>query len=148
VWLVDADLRHATLSRLLSKVSSPGLADVLAGEATPSEAVRATEYPNLSFVASGSVTPNAPELLINDRLVRFLETARAKADVVVVDSPALVPATDAEAIARAVDGVLVVVRADQTDRPALVQMRQRLERVGARVVGAVLNRATERPWRV
>jgi non-specific protein-tyrosine kinase len=81
-------------------------------------------------------------------LGRFLETARAKADIVIIDSPALVPTTDAEAMAGAVDGVLVVVKADKTDRPALAQMRQRLERVGARVIGAVLNRATDRPWRL
>jgi capsular exopolysaccharide synthesis family protein len=148
VWLVDGDLRHATLSRLLSDAASPGLAAVLVGRATALDVAKPTDYPNLSFVASGRATVEAPELLITDGLGRFLETARAKADIVIIDSPALVPTTDAEAMAGAVDGVLVVVKADKTDRPALAQMRQRLERVGARVIGAVLNRATDRPWRL
>jgi capsular exopolysaccharide synthesis family protein len=148
VWLIDGDLRHATLSRLLAAAASPGLAAVLVGRATALEVAKSTDYPNLSFVASGRATAEAPELLTTDRLGRFLETARAKADVVIIDSPALVPTTDAEAIAGAADGVLVVVKADKTDRPALAEMRQRLERVGARVIGAVLNRATDRPWRL
>jgi capsular exopolysaccharide synthesis family protein len=147
VWLVDCDLRRSRLSQLFPEAESPGLAAFLTGDAVAAGVVRPTSHPGLSFVASGPTASNAAELLDSPRLARFIEEARTGADVVLLDSPAVMPATDAEEIGRRVDGVLLVVRAGKTDRSALVEVRHRMERVGARIVGAVLNGAPEGPWR-
>ena len=146
VWLIDCDLRHSTLSGLFPGAESPGLAALLAGHAKPVDVVRPTDQPHLWFVATGPTAANAAELLVTHRLARFMEEARGSADVVLIDSPAILPATDAEEIGGRADGVLVVVRAGKTDRRALAEVRQRLERVGAHVIGAVLNFAAEGPW--
>ena len=147
VWLVDCDLRRSRLSRLFPEAESPGLAAFLTGHTAAAGVVRPTSHAGLSFVASGPTASNAAELLDSPRLARFIEEARAGADVVLLDSPAVMPASDAEEIGRRVDGVLLVVRAGKTDRSALVEVRHRMERVGARIVGAVLNGAPEGPWR-
>ncbi len=147
VWLLDCDLRRSSLGRLFPEAESPGLAALLAGSAKPRDVVRPTDHPNLSFVASGPTASDAAELLGTHLLTQFLEEARTGADVVLLDSPAVVPATDAEEIADRADGVLLVVRAGKTDRRTLGEVRQRLEHVGARIVGAVLNGAPEGPWR-
>ncbi len=147
VWLLDCDLRHSSLSGLFPEAESPGLVALLAGSAKTGDLVRPTNYPHLWFGASGPSAPNAAELLVTPRLARFMDEARVGADVVLFDSPALLPASDAEEIGGHADGVLLVVRAGKTDRRALAVVRQRLERVGAPVIGAVLNGAPERPWR-
>jgi len=147
VWLVDCDLRRSTLSRVFPDAESPGLSACLAGLADTADVVRPTAHPNLSVVPSGSTAPNATELLGTTRFERFIDEARARADIVILDSPAAMPATDAEEISRAADGVVLVVRSGQTDRHALLEVRRRLERIGARIMGAVLNGAPEGPWR-
>jgi capsular exopolysaccharide synthesis family protein len=147
VWLVDCDLRRSRLSKIFPEAESPGLAAVLAGYARAADVVRPTNHAGLFFIASGLTAPDAAELLDAPHLVRFIDEARAAAQIVLMDSPAVMPATDAEEAGRRADGVLLVVRVGKTDRSALVEVRHRMERVGARIVGAVLNGAPEGPWR-
>ena len=140
VWIIDSDMRRPALWRWFESAGSPGLAGLLAGQADVDSVVRPTVEPNLWYVESGPNAPNPAELLGSQRMARLMERARTEADVVLMDSPPILPVTDAEVIAaQAVDGVLLVVKAGQTSRRALVLVRKRLERVGAKLVGAVLN---------
>lgn len=139
VWLVDGDLRRSTLDRMFPEADSPGLASFLAGQAESGDIVKAAPAPNLWFVAAGPTVPNPAELLGARRMATLMDEARAKADVVVMDSPPVLPVTDAEVAGAQADGALLVVKAGQTERRALAHARQRLERVGVRVIGAVLN---------
>jgi capsular exopolysaccharide synthesis family protein len=139
VWLVDGDLRRSTLRRWFPEAGSPGLARLLAGQASVDDVVRPTTEPNLWYVDSGPTMPNSGELLGAHRMALLTEQARTRADVVLFDSPPLLPVADAEVTATQVDGVLMVVRVGETNRRALAQARRRLERVGAKIVGAVLN---------
>ncbi len=139
VWLLDGDLRHSSLSRLFPEARSVGLTAFLAGETKVDDAIRRAEQPGLWFIGSGAAVPNPTELLGNQRMTLLIGEARARADVTVVDSSAALPVTDAEVIGAQVDAVLMVVRVGKTDRRALAEARQRLDRVGVRVVGAVLN---------
>jgi capsular exopolysaccharide synthesis family protein len=145
VWLIDSDLRRPTLWNWFGGAGSPGLAGLLAGQTEADSVVRSTVEPNLWYLESGPTVPNPAELLGSQRMVRLMERARAEAEVVLVDSPPMLPVTDAEVVAaQAVDGVLLVVRAGLTNRRALAHVRKRLERVGAKLVGAVLNGVSER----
>ena len=145
VWLVDGDLRRPALGRWFGEADSPGLAALLAGQAEVDSVVRPAGEPNLWYLGSGPIAPNPAELLGSQRMARLMERARTDADVVLVDSPPMLPVTDAEVLAaQAVDGVILVVRAGSTSRRALAYVRKRLERVGAKLVGAVLNRVPDR----
>jgi tyrosine-protein kinase Etk/Wzc len=139
VWLVDGDLRRSALRRLFPEAGSQGLSCLLAGQAEPDEVVRPAYAANLWYVDSGQTVPNPAELLGAQRMARLMEQARSRADVVLLDSPPLLPVTDAEVTSTQADGVLLVVKFGETDRRALAHVRRRLDRVGARVVGAVLN---------
>jgi capsular exopolysaccharide synthesis family protein len=140
VWLIDGDMRRPTLSHWFGGAGSAGLAGVLAGQADVDTVVRQTAEPNLWYVESGPTAPNPAELLGSQRMARLMERARAEADVVLVDSPPMLPVTDAEVVAaQSVDGVLLIVKAGETNKRALAYVRKRLERVGAKLVGAVLN---------
>ncbi len=139
VWLLDCDLRHSSLSDLFPEAGSSGLTTFLAGDAVLDEVVRLANEPHLWFVASGPPASDAAELLGSQRMARLMQEARTRANVVLLDSPGVLPSTDAEVIGNQVDGAILVVRPGKTGRQALAEARQRLERIGVRLIGAVLN---------
>jgi len=139
VWLVDGDLRRRTLQRFFSTNGSPGLATFLAGQADVNDVVCQADEPNLWFLPSGPTVPNPTELLGAQRMKQLMDEARAHSDVLILDSPPALPVTDAEVAGAQVDGALVVVKVGVTSRRSLKHVRQRLEGVGIKIVGAVLN---------
>jgi capsular exopolysaccharide synthesis family protein len=144
VWLIDGDLRRPTLWRWFGTPASVGLVGLLQAQVDLDTAVRPTAERHLWFLGGDLTVPNPSELLGSQRMARLMERARSKAEVVLVDSPPMLPVTDAEVVAaRNVDGVLLVVKAGQTTRRTLAQVRKRLDRVGAKLVGAVLNCVTD-----
>ena len=149
VLLVDCDLRCPALNRLFPGANSLGLSGVLAGKASVSAVVRSTPYTHLNCVVSGSATHNPAELLDTKRMSEFMAKARDQADLILLDSPAVLPVVDAEVAGLHADGAIVVVRVGDTNRRALAELRHRLDRVGVRVAGAVLNfsRDKSRPYR-
>jgi polysaccharide biosynthesis transport protein len=141
VALLDADLRHAAVGPALGLTGSTGLADVLAGRATLADALQAGPD-GLQVVSAGSAPSGPSELVGSTAMTALLEELRSLADVVVLDVPPVLPVTDAVALGAQADAVLLVVRAGRTRREAAVDARKRLEAVGARVLGAVLNGGT------
>jgi Mrp family chromosome partitioning ATPase len=95
--------------------------------------------PGLRLLASGALPPQPYVLLGGARTAALLDELVQVADVVVLDSPPLAVA-DAARLAAQVDGVLLVVRPGATDAEALLAAADQLERAGARMLGAVLNR--------
>jgi len=139
VWLVDCDLRHPALKDFFPEADSPGLAGLLSGRAVIDGVVRPTAQPHLKCIVSGPAGSNAAELLDTQLMAGLLTSARGLADVILLDSPALLAVADAEILGPYVDGALMVVRAGKADRHALVQARDRLERARVRLVGVVFN---------
>ncbi len=139
-WLINGNLRNSGPQNLFPEADSRGLSAILRGEADLATVVRPTGQYDLCFISSGGPVPNAVELLSSPRLASFMNQARAQADVILVDSPAILAAPDAEVLGTHVDAALLVVCAGKTDRGALTQTSQRLERLGVRVAGGVLNR--------
>jgi capsular exopolysaccharide synthesis family protein len=147
VWLVDCDLRHPALKDLFPEADSPGLAGLLSGQAVIEDLVRPTAHPRLNCIVSGPAVSNAAELLDTQLMAGLLTSARGLADVILLDSPALLTVADAEVLGLYVDGAVMVVRAGRADRRALVQARERLERARVRLAGVVFNDNRGRsPW--
>jgi capsular exopolysaccharide synthesis family protein len=137
--LIDADLRRAVLDKAFSTPRSPGLTEVIIGEVTFDDAVHETAIPNLSLVGSGRFPPNPAELLGSVRMQEILHEAKARFDVVLLDSPPLLAVTDAAVLATMVDGVVLVIRTERTKRDAVRRALGHIRSVRGRLLGAVLN---------
>jgi tyrosine-protein kinase len=137
VVLVDGDMRSARLSQLLGLPEGPGLSEVLADDAP--KGLRKERALPLAVLSSGAPPVNPSELLESDRLGTLLTSLRKQSDIVIVDSPPLLPVSDASIIARAAAAVLLVTRATSTQSDQLNIAAEYLETVGKQPIGAVLN---------
>lgn len=138
VVLVDADLRAPSLHALFGiDISGPGLAEVLTGEATIDEALVYLPDFRLTVLPAGGAPQFPTELLGSASMRRTLDTLRARFDRVLLDLPAVMPLADVGTVAPLADGVVMVVRAGTTQRPALDQALAALE--DTKILGVVLN---------
>lgn len=139
VLLVDCDLRRARLHKLFDVAREPGLTDLVLGLGDADSVTRQTSVTGLYVLPAGPLPPNPAELLGSDGMRRALAALAEAYDLIVVDTPPLLAASDAAILATLVDGVIIVLRAGATETSAAQQSMQQLNAVGARVVGAVLN---------
>lgn len=145
VLLLDADLRLPAVAKLLALESPVGLATVLARDVPIEKAVQVyPPMPNLSVLAGGPVPPNPSELLASPKMTALLSAARATYDAVVVDTSPVLPVTDAALLAAQADGTLMVLRYGKTPQEDLHRSMSRLDAVGGRCVGVVLNMVPRR----
>ena len=143
--LVDADLRNPTLSRMFDRPESVGLANVLRGELLAEEAIGTVpEAGGFHFLSAGLVRDDLARLLGSERLGRFLESARESFDLVLVDSPPVLPVADALTIGRWVDGAILTVRHKVSRLPLVERATQQLASVGVAVLGAVVSGIKDR----
>jgi capsular exopolysaccharide synthesis family protein len=140
VLLIDADLRTANASRILGlaeRNSLPGLTDVLKGEADVENCLLTCAELNLTFLPAGSLAENPVELLSSPRLQQVMRDLGLLFDLVIVDSPPVVPIADTNLLVRVCDSAIVVVRADRT--PASL-VKASINKIGReKVSGIVLN---------
>jgi capsular exopolysaccharide synthesis family protein len=144
VLLVDCDMRRSRLHTLFGADRTPGLTEVLARQGTLEEAIRPTQVDGLHILPAGTLVPNISELLGGAGMRAVLAELSSRYDLVVVDTPPVLAAADAEILGVQTDAVLMVVRAGQTDRQPAQYAVQQLRAIGARVVGAVLNDPDEK----
>jgi capsular exopolysaccharide synthesis family protein len=144
VVLVDADLRAGQIHERFGLTRGNGLTSVLLGDTPLAEALRPVEVPGgaLRVLATGPLPPNPADLVASESLATVLAQLAEGADFVVVSSPPLLPYNDALALARNADGVILVATARRTRRHELGDAASKLRRVGAPVVGVVLDRGT------
>lgn len=144
VLLVDCDMRRSRLHGLFGVERTPGLTEVLARQGTLEEAIRPTQVEGLHILPAGTLVPNISELLGGAGMRAVLAELSGRYDLVVVDTPPVLAAADAEILGVQTDAVLLVVRAGQTDRQPAQYAVQQLRAIGARVVGTVLNDPEEK----
>lgn len=139
VLALDFDLRRPRLHEFFATTRHPGLSDVLAApgkESTLPEVIRATPVPQLRVATSGPPAPNASLLLPRAR--RAVDVARHHGDLVVIDTPPVLAASDASQLIPAADGVVIVCRAGATTTEGAARCAEQLARMGAPVLGVVL----------
>lgn len=139
VLLVDCDLRRANVHKLFGVPREPGLTDMVLGYETEEAVTRESTVTGLYVLPAGKLPPNPSELLAGERMRNAIAKLTEGYDVVIIDTPPLLAASDAAIVATLADGVIMVLRAGKTDIAAALQATQQLTSVGARVVGAVLN---------
>jgi capsular exopolysaccharide synthesis family protein len=139
VLLVDVDLRHPGCHKALGVRSERGLATVLAGEATLADVLHEVPASRLAFIPAGTMPRNPAELVNSAQMQQAIEELRGTYDFVVLDTPPVLPVADALVLARYADGVVLVVKAQETPREVVRRAVHQLERAGARVLGPVVN---------
>jgi succinoglycan biosynthesis transport protein ExoP len=153
VLLVDCDIHRPRLHRVFQVSRAPGLMDLLrmdtgglhyetarrVARSQRAAAVRRTSIERLSLLPCGADAQSSPELLEPASLRGLLLQLKTEYDVIVLDTPPVLVSADAATLAASADGVVMVVRAGQTDRDAAELARQRVSSAGGRVLGAVLN---------
>lgn len=139
ILLLEGDLRRPGAVKLFDLVEGAGLTNVLVGSASAEEVIQHVGNTGLDVLPCGSIPPNPSELLGSHRMELLLDDLKRTYDTVIIDTPPLLPVTDAAVLARAADGAVVVVRRSKTKREELSAAVASLEAVNARVLGAVMN---------
>jgi succinoglycan biosynthesis transport protein ExoP len=154
--LVGANLRRPSIHRFFGIEREPGLADVLVGNARWRDCIRTVAdilmgrfemedimaspgLDNLHILESGPVPANPSELLSTPAMAQFLAEVREEYDIVLIDTPPVLPVTDSAIVAGQVDGVILVYQAGKVGRLVLKRAKAHLESARAKVWGVVLN---------
>jgi polysaccharide biosynthesis transport protein len=116
---VEGDMRRPVLRRRLHLDGTAGLSGLLSGHEAAAEILQVPNSPNLHFLAGGPVPPFPTELLGSRRMQMQMEQWRAEFDFIVMDSPPVLPVTDAQLLAELADAVVLLARVGFTTRPAL-----------------------------
>ncbi len=139
VILVDADLRRPSLHKYLELPNEVGLSNVLQGEVTLDQAVLQTHTQCFQVLTAGSTVFNPVDYLDSEKMDQLLRELSNRWDFVVVDGPPIL-VTDTSVLASKVETLLIVVGYGQTRKSQAVLAMKQLERVGANIVGVVLNK--------
>lgn len=143
VLVVDADLRRGHLHRKFGLERAPGLSELIAGAIGPDEAIRKTDaVESLAVLPSGRLPPNPAELLVSRRFEDLLQELAERFDVVLLDAPPILAASEAANIAKLAGINLVVVRSGQQNRREVELAVDRLVQAGAPPKGFVFNDMT------
>ncbi len=147
VLLIDANLRHPQVETYLDLEPGPGLTTVLTGRLMWPFARRWLHEVPLEVLPAGPVAPRLGELLTGRGMDHLLEDVRKTYDFVIIDTPALLPVSDAAAVAARADGVILVVRYRRTTEEQVAAAVAALEAVSARLIGTVLTMTPARKAR-
>ena len=139
VVLVDADLRRPSIGRKLEPRPQFGLSEILLGRTELDHAVLRLDNAPLEVLPAGEPAQDPMELLSSARAEQLVAALRERYKIVIIDTPPIVPFTDADVIGRLSDGVLLVACSGVTPAPSIKQAISTV--TSARVLGVVLNQA-------
>jgi capsular exopolysaccharide synthesis family protein len=139
ICVVEGDLRRPRLLEYMGMDGSVGLTNVLIGQAELGDVLQQFADSSLYVLGAGAIPPNPSELLGSASMIATLKELESRFDVVIIDTPPLLPVTDAAVLSTIAGGTVVIVGAGRVDRDHLSRSLQSLETVQARVLGLVLN---------
>jgi capsular exopolysaccharide synthesis family protein len=146
VLLIDGDLRRPALHQAFGLANERGLADVLQQTIDWTQGCRKVAE-GLSVMLSGNTVPNPSSLLNSRTMDSLIQRTGEAADLVLIDSPPVLAVSDSLRLTSLVDAVILVVRAGVTQRRNLIRAKAQLDKVGAPVIGVVINALSSRETR-
>lgn len=144
VLLIDADLRNPSVHKLFSKPNALGLTDLLTGKKELKQCIQNTELENLQILTTGTIPPNPGEMLESKKMREFIDVLRDCYDYIFIDTPPIGIIMDAGVLANYVDGTILVVGSKDVEAERAKMAKERLEKVKANIIGAVLNKYIEK----
>jgi len=145
VLLLDGDFRRPRIHQYLGEENSPGITQVLNGEVELSEAVRDTFQENLSMLSTGPRPRNPGELVTSIAFEQLIQALKPQFDVILIDSPPVMPVADATVVSGYVDGVYLAMRIRKGVKVAAQRAKDNLEGVEANLLGVIVNGVDENP---
>lgn len=139
VLIVDCDFRNPTQHKIFG-LENKGLSNCIAMNKVAKERIQKTEIANLEVIASGPVAPNPSELLGSKRMEQVITELEEDYDYILIDSPPILPVTDAAILAGKADALIQVVAAGQVTPDEAKAAKKRLVQAGANIIGAILNK--------
>jgi tyrosine-protein kinase Etk/Wzc len=139
VLLIDADLRRGRLRQEFGVTARLGLSDVLRGNETVESAITQGVAPNVDLLSAGSLDGHPDELFEKANVKELIETLASRYDVIVIDSPPVLPVTDTAILASIADVVLLVAKSGMTTGGEILETVKRLQRAGSDVKYVVFN---------
>ncbi|MGJ7546053.1 polysaccharide biosynthesis tyrosine autokinase [Variovorax sp. LT1R16] len=139
VLLIDADMRKGHIHQELGMKRENGLSEVLAGVLTPAQAIHSQVLPNMDVLTTGKLPPNPADMMMSETFTRLLDAMSEQYELVVIDTPPVLVAADAAAVAPQAGVVLLVARADQTQLGELNESAKRLAHAGKTASGVLFN---------
>jgi capsular exopolysaccharide synthesis family protein len=140
VVLIDADLRRPSIHRLFEISDEHGLSEVLLKQQEVTDVIIPSHIPNLDVIPAGPIPTNPSELLGSERLLDVVKELQTQYDIVIFDSPPVTAVADPMILSPLADGVILVVEANQTRKPIVMQAITRLRQVKANLIGGIVNK--------
>ncbi len=138
--IVDADMRNSQLHKIFNLDNADGLSSFLTGLSKFGNGlIQKTDIPDIDVITSGIVPPNPSELLSSQKMKDLLYELIPLYSFIIFDSPPLLGLSDSLILSTIIDGVVMVVRSDDTPKEAVLQAKKSLQCVNARILGVVVN---------
>lgn len=140
VLLIDCDMRNPTVHKNFALSNRVGLSACISMGTPLAEAVQETKVAGLYALTAGVIPPNPSELLGSERMQQLLAEAAGIYDYVLVDTPPVLPVTDALIVGRIVDGSILVIASGADKVEMAKDVKEQLVSAGANILGVVLNK--------
>jgi len=143
VLLIDADVRNPSCHKVMGIANTSGLTELVSGQLGMSDVIQPTTVQNLSIITAGTSPPNPTVLLGSNKFYTTLMALQQYYDCICIDSPPVMPVSDAELLSTMVHGVVLVVDAQSTPKQTVKEAYARLTYARANLLGVVLNRMND-----
>lgn len=141
VLLIDGDLRIPSVAKKMGLDDTPGLAELLIGNATPLSHFQTSLLPNWYVIPAGTIPPNPSELLGSERMANLLRRLQEMFDYIIIDLPPVNIVSDAISISKLITGMIMVIREEYTEKKELERCFRQLQLSNANILGCVMNAA-------
>lgn len=140
VLLIDCDMRNPTVHKNFNLSNKVGLSSCISMGTALSDAVQKTSIEGLYALTGGVIPPNPSELLGSEQMKNVLQRAKEQYDYVLIDTPPVMPVTDALIVSRFVDGMILVIASAEIKVEMARDVKNQLVNAGANILGVVLNK--------
>lgn len=140
VLLLDADLRRPKIHKLFGLPNNEGLSNLIVKKIDYTEYLQKCFIENLSIITAGPLPPNPAEMINSNSFRALLETLKNEFDILLIDSPPIIPVTDAAILSSLSDATIVVACAQKVETKMLKVSLELLKNVSANILGIVLNK--------
>lgn len=140
ILLVDGDLRRPILHSIFDVSMQPGLADILLKDLEFKDVIRGLlNIKGLFFLPCGNLPGNSAEVLASNSMKLLIDRLRADFDIILFDSPPVLPVADARILGSELDKTLLLYRAVRTNRDAFLRAKVEMEQAGSAMLGIIIN---------
>jgi tyrosine-protein kinase Etk/Wzc len=139
VLLIDADMRKGHMHEFFNLEKKDGLSEYLSGQINKSKVIKQTEEEKLHYISCGETPPNPSELLMLPVFENFVDWAKERYDMVIIDTPPVLAVTDATAVGHNAGIIMLVAWFETTTAKEIEATMRRCEQNGVQIKGCILN---------